>query len=36
MNNSFNKINSWKHVGWLYTDGSSSMLSEVRFYSSGE
>jgi len=35
-NNSFNKINSWKHVGLLCIDGAFSMLSEVRFYNSGE
>jgi len=33
---SFNKINSWKHVDSLCIDGASSMLSEVNFYNSGE
>ena len=28
---SFNKINSWNHVGWLCIDGAFSILSEVRF-----
>jgi len=36
MNDSFNKINSWKHVGSLCIDGASPMLSEVNVGNPGE